>query len=102
MRSLSLTLLGVLLAGPLVLSDKPTPKSTTVALNGHVFTLPAGFTVELAAKPPLVDRPIVADLDDEGRLFVADSSRSNDKVAVQLQKRPHRILRLEDAAGTAV
>ena len=55
-----------------------------------------GFTIEGAAKPPLVDRPIVADLDDEGRLFVADSSGSNERPKIQLQKKPHRILRLED------
>src|SRR5262249_30736533 len=29
-----------------------------VKLNGHTFTLPAGFDIELAAGPPLVDRPI--------------------------------------------
>src|SRR5262245_58635270 len=107
MRVFLLALLGLCLAGPLVLSDRagrpgPAPKTTTIALNGHVFTLPAGFTIEVAARPPLLERPIVADLDDEGRLFVADSSGSNEKVDVQLKKLPHRILRLEDAAGTGV
>jgi putative membrane-bound dehydrogenase-like protein len=70
-----------------------------VKLNGHTFTLPAGFDIELTAAPPLVDRPIVADFDDDGRLYVADSSGSNDPVQVQLQKKPHRILRLEDTDG---
>ena len=32
-------------------------------LNGHTFTLPDGFEIELVAGPPLVDRPIVADFD---------------------------------------
>jgi putative membrane-bound dehydrogenase-like protein len=45
----------------------------------------------------LVERPIVADFDEDGRLYVADSSGSNEKVEVQLQKRPHRIVRLEDS-----
>jgi putative membrane-bound dehydrogenase-like protein len=65
----------------------------------QTFTVPAGFEVERVAGPPLVDRPIVADFDDEGRLYVADSSGSNDKVEKQLADRPHRIVRLEDTNG---
>ena len=72
-----------------------------VQLNGHTFTLPTGFTIALAAAPPLVDRPIIADFDEQGRLYVADSSGSNDKVDQQLQMKPHRILRLDAAAGGA-
>ena len=60
------------------------------------LTVPPGFVVERVAGPPLVDRPIVADFDDEGRLYVADSSGSNDRVEKQLADRPHRIVRLED------
>jgi putative membrane-bound dehydrogenase-like protein len=64
-----------------------------------VFVVPPGFEVERVAGPPLVDRPIVADFDDEGRLYVADSSGSNDRVEKQLADRPHRIVRLEDTNG---
>jgi len=74
-------------------------KTHDVRLNGHTFTLPDGFDIELVAGPPLVNRPIVADFDDDGRLYVADSSGSNDPVKVQLEKKPHRILRLEDTKG---
>src|SRR5262245_11944216 len=63
------------------------------------FRLPPGFTIERVAGPPLVDRPIVADFDDEGRLYVADSSGSNERVEKQLADRPHRIVRLEDDDG---
>ncbi len=76
------------------------PATHTVRLNGHTFTLPADFDIELAAGPPLVNRPIVADFDEDGRLYVADSSGSNERVDVQLRKKPHRIVRLEDARGT--
>jgi putative membrane-bound dehydrogenase-like protein len=69
------------------------------AASGPVLTVPAGFSVERVAGPPLVNRPIVADFDDEGRLYVADSSGSNDKVDKQLADKPHRIVRLEDANG---
>src|SRR6202035_2970325 len=70
-----------------------------VALNGHVFTLPDGFEIELIASPPLVNRPITGAFDERGRLYVSDSSGSNDPVKKQLADRPHRILRLEDTDG---
>ena len=34
--------------------------------------------------------------DEQGRLYVADSSGSNDNVQKQLAEQPHRIVRLED------
>ncbi len=71
-------------------------------LNGHTFTLPAGFTIELAVPTNLVARPISADFDEQGRLYVTDSSGSNDKPEKQLIDKPHRIVRLEDADGDGV
>ena len=38
-------------------------------------------------------------LDERGRLYVSDSSGSNDPVEKQLADRPHRVLRLEDTDG---
>jgi putative membrane-bound dehydrogenase-like protein len=70
-----------------------------VELNGHTFTLPKGFTIELAAGADLAPRPIAAAFDEKGRLYVTDSSGSNEKVQVQLEKKPHRVLRLEDTDG---
>ena len=97
MRRLTLTSLSVLLAAAWVPASAPErPATRQVKLNGHTFTLPAGFDIELAAGPPLVDRPITADFDERGRLYVAESSGSNEKVDVQLQKKPHRILRRYD------
>ena len=66
------------------------------------LTVPAGFEIQRVAQPPLVNRPIVADFDEDGRLYVADSSGSNDKVEKQLAERPHRIVRLEDTDGDGV
>ncbi len=71
-------------------------------LNGHTFTLPEGFVIEVAAKAPLVDRPITADFDEQGRLYVTDSSGSNDPVVKQLENPTHRIRRLEDVNGDGV
>jgi len=75
------------------------PGMHVVGLPGHNFTLPDGFNVELVAGPPLVDRPIHADFDERGRLYVCESSGTNDKVEKQLAERPHWILRLEDTDG---
>jgi putative membrane-bound dehydrogenase-like protein len=71
----------------------------TAADQEPTLTVPPGFEVERVAGPPLVNRPIVADFDEEGRLYVADSSGSNDKVEKQLEEKPHRIVRLEDRNG---
>jgi len=70
-----------------------------VKLDGRTFTIPDGFSIERIAGPPLVDRPITAAFDDLGRLYVADSSGSNDNVNKQLAEKPHRIVRLEDRDG---
>jgi putative membrane-bound dehydrogenase-like protein len=80
----------------LLLQATSLPADEVVQLNGHRFTLPDGFNIEVAAKAPLVDRPITAAFDELGRLYVADSSGSNDKVEKQLADKPHRIVRLED------
>ena len=52
-------------------------RAAEVHLAPHTFTLPDGFEIEMVAGPPLVMRPMMADFDDQGRLYVADSSGSN-------------------------
>ena len=42
--------------------------------GNQTFTVPDGFTVERVAGPPLVNRPIEASFDEQGRLYVTDSS----------------------------
>lgn len=71
-------------------------------LNGQKFTLPDGFEIVQAAGPDLVERPISVDFDDQGRLYVTESSGTNDKAEIQLANRPHRVLRLEDTNGDGV
>src|SRR5260370_41983788 len=100
MKCLGLATLVLSIAAlPPALAGEPAAKTQQIQLNGHTFTLPAGFVIELAAGPPLVDRPIEADFDEEGRLYVSDSSGSSENVDIQLQKKPHRIVRLEDTKG---
>ena len=67
-----------------------------VQLGAHVFQLPEGFDVEVAAAPPLLRSPISADFDPQGRLYVTDSAGVNDNVQKQLAERPHRVLQLTD------
>jgi putative membrane-bound dehydrogenase-like protein len=65
----------------------------------QTFTVPDGFTLERVAAPPLVDRPINMAFDEEGALYVTDSSGSNDRPAAQLQDPKNRIVRLQDRDG---
>jgi putative membrane-bound dehydrogenase-like protein len=89
----------VLFTASIALADTPKIATHQLKLDEHTFTLPVGFTIEKVADRPLVDRPIVASFDDRGRLYVADSSGSNEKVVEQLKNPTHRIVRLEDTDG---
>ena len=71
-------------------------------LNGHRFAHPDGLKIEWVAGPDLVQRPVSADFDQRGRLYVTDSSGSNEHVDIQREKRPHRIMQLRDADGDGV
>ncbi|MGO8696640.1 MAG: PVC-type heme-binding CxxCH protein [Limisphaerales bacterium] len=70
--------------------------------GARTLSVPDGFEVEVIAGPPLVNRPISADFDEQGRLYVTDSSGSNDPPEEQLKNKPHRIARLEDTAGDGI
>src|SRR5947209_8702859 len=65
----------------------------------QTITVPDGFEVELVASSELVERPISGSFDEQGLLYVTDSSGSNDKPAEQLEKKPHQVVRLEDTDG---
>ncbi len=68
-------------------------------LGSRTIHVPDGYEIELAAGPPLVERPIAASRDERGRLYVTDSAGMTDKAEKQLETRPHRIRRLEDRDG---
>jgi putative membrane-bound dehydrogenase-like protein len=91
-------LLSILATSLLILSPPPIP-AAQFKFATQTFAVPDGFEVELVAGPPLVDRPVSASFDEQGRLYVTDSSGSNDKPDKQLEERPHRVVRLEDTHG---
>ncbi len=96
--ALATFLLLVAVSAPIPAEPAPA-KTHQLRLGSHTFTLPVGFEIEQVAGPPLVNRPIEADFDEEGRLYVTDSSGSSEPVQVQLQKKPHRVVRLEASRG---
>ncbi len=64
--------------------------------------VPAGFTVEVAAAFPDIQRPIFAHFDDVGRLYVGESSGENLNRVQMLEKKPHWITCLEDTNNDGV
>jgi putative membrane-bound dehydrogenase-like protein len=88
--------------GPFLLAAALSASAASFTIGPHHFTLPEGFTIEIAAPTSLAPRPVEADFDEQGRLYVTDSSGSNDKVEKQLADKPHRVLRLEDTDGDGV
>jgi putative membrane-bound dehydrogenase-like protein len=69
------------------------------AQEGPGLQVPEGFTVERVAGPPLVERPIMASFDDQGRLYVTDSAGVNLRGSELIKDPPHRIRLLEDTDG---
>jgi len=51
--------------------------AATFRFGDVAITVPEGFTVERAAAPPLVERPVSLACDDDGALYASDSSGSN-------------------------
>jgi putative membrane-bound dehydrogenase-like protein len=66
------------------------------------ITVPDGYTVERIAAAPLVDRPISAAFDEQGRMYVTDSAGMTEKAEKQLAAKPHRIRRLVDTNGDGI
>lgn len=70
--------------------------------DGYTISVPAGFTIERVAAPDLVQYPMLAFLDDRGRLFVAESSGKNIKGKDMPANPECRISLLEDTNGDGV
>ena len=99
--SLRLVLRVLLLAGFLGGASAATAAGAGIAaFVAPPLTAPPGFRIELAAAPPLVGYPLMACLDDRGRLFVAESDGRNlTKKEDYLRELPRFVRRLEDVDG---
>lgn len=64
-----------------------------------VIRVPSGYVVELVAGPPLVKHPMMACLDERGRLFIAESDGQNLGKEALLKQRPRFVRMLEDTDG---
>ena len=73
--------------------------ATEFRFPSGTITLPDGYTIDVAAAPPLVERPVTIDFDERGRLYVTESSGTNIPVAEQVKNPTHRVFRLVDSDG---
>ena len=71
----------------------------TAAFQQPPISVPEGYTVELAAAPPLVTHPIMAGFDEKGRLYVAETAGHNMQRKELEEKLPNFVTRLEDLDG---
>ena len=86
--SIALACLAAVMQG--VPADEPSPPR---------LRAPSGFVIEQVAAEPAVVFPMFAAFDDRGRLFVTESSGSNDPGPELVKKPECRIRLLEDRDG---
>jgi putative membrane-bound dehydrogenase-like protein len=79
----------------------PAP-AEAAAFEPPPLEVPEGFEVTVAAAPPLVEHPMMACLDDRGRLFISESDGINREAQQLIKDHPHKILMLEDTDGDGV
>ncbi|GAH08097.1 unnamed protein product, partial [marine sediment metagenome] len=78
------------------------PSVFNPSFNPPSITLPDGYIAEVAAAPPLVERPMMAAFDEYGRLFVSESSGVNLNDKELDKKKPHSIKLLEDTDNDGI
>jgi len=67
------------------------------------INVPKGFSIKVAAAPPLVTYPMMACLDEKGRLYVAESDGRNLTTKKEIKKElPRFIRRLVDTNGDGI
>jgi len=96
LAALCLPLYGVSIAA----AEDATPTTNASTATGlAAITVPEGFEVTLAAGQPLIERPMLAAFDDQGRLYVCDSAGVNLRGPELAKNPPHTIRVLEDTNG---
>src|SRR5262245_44532551 len=59
------------------IADRAQQPGQTLATEGGTISVPDGFTIQKVASGDLTQYPMLAVLDDRGRLFVTESSGKN-------------------------
>ncbi len=90
-----LALAALLASLPLLAAISSSPADEAPPLP-HGLQVPPGFQIQLVATAPLIERPVMANFDESGRLYVVDSSGSNDPFVKLKDNPPHRIVILDD------
>ncbi len=67
--------------------------------GNQILKVPDGFEIELVTTTNLIKRPMTMSFDEQGRLYVTDSSGSSEKGPTQYELHNHRVMRLEDTDG---
>lgn len=83
-------------------SEASTPHQPAPAFVRPPIDVPKGFTIEVAAAPPLVRYPMLACFDDRGRLFIAESDGQNLEHDELERQRSRFVRMLEDLDGDGV
>ncbi len=78
------------------------PGAAAESFEPPQMTVPAGFSIEVAAAPPIVKHPMMAGFDDRGRLFVAEAAGENLRRPDLEKQLPNFIRMLEDRDGDGV
>ncbi|MFP6765828.1 MAG: PVC-type heme-binding CxxCH protein, partial [Planctomycetaceae bacterium] len=93
--------IGIILLIPALLHAEP--KVWELTQNSDftpaALKVPDGFSIEIAAPPPLVAHPTMACFDDRGRLFVSENAGVNLSAAELEEKLPNSVRMLEDTNG---
>ena len=73
--------------------------SSSIKTERGTIRVPDGFTIERVAGPPLVGHPMLANFDERGRLFIAESAGKNLRPAELETELPNFVRMLEDTDG---
>lgn len=86
----------VVMTPSLAMSAEP---SSSIKTERGTIRVPDGFTIERVAGPPLVGHPMLANFDERGRLFIAESAGKNLRPAELETELPNFVRMLEDTDG---
>ena len=98
-----LTSLSAAAASILALSGPAGTASAAPAFQPPPLEVRDGFEITIAAAPPLLNYPMMACLDDQGRLYVAESDGRNLTTRKEIEKElPRFVRRLTDTDGDGI